>query len=106
MEISKVRDPQVGISQYYQIPFDEDHLNPDQWHYEQQQQKLAELLEQSVQRRLIADVPLGTFLSGGGKNTMLDVQMVPHVRVFPERELRPFFAQAAYFLLFPLPFRG
>ncbi|MCF8463620.1 MAG: asparagine synthase (glutamine-hydrolyzing) [Flavobacteriales bacterium] len=33
--------------------------------YEQAQQKLRELMETSVQRRMIADVPLGSFLSGG-----------------------------------------
>lgn len=33
--------------------------------YEQAQQKLRELMEKSVQRRMIADVPLGSFLSGG-----------------------------------------
>lgn len=33
--------------------------------YENQQKKLAELLENAVQRRLISDVPLGSFLSGG-----------------------------------------
>lgn len=33
--------------------------------YQAQQQKLLELLEHAVQRRLIADVPFGAFLSGG-----------------------------------------
>ena len=33
--------------------------------YEKAQQKLRELMERSVQRRMIADVPLGSFLSGG-----------------------------------------
>ena len=33
--------------------------------YDQAQQKLRELMEKSVQRRMIADVPLGSFLSGG-----------------------------------------
>lgn len=33
--------------------------------YNQAQEKLRELMEKSVQRRMIADVPLGSFLSGG-----------------------------------------
>lgn len=51
---------------YYEIPYNDtiDHrlLTID---YSTAKQKFKELLEASVQRRLIADVPLGSFLSGG-----------------------------------------
>jgi asparagine synthase (glutamine-hydrolysing) len=33
--------------------------------YEQAQKKLRELMDKSVQRRMVSDVPLGSFLSGG-----------------------------------------
>jgi asparagine synthase (glutamine-hydrolysing) len=33
--------------------------------YEKQQEKLADILEEAVRNRLVADVPLGSFLSGG-----------------------------------------
>lgn len=48
---------------YYSIPYSTELKNvPD---YESAQKQLRELLEYSVQQRMIADVPLGTFLSGG-----------------------------------------
>jgi asparagine synthase (glutamine-hydrolysing) len=56
---------QLSIHCYYTIPYDSAKANSNAISYETAKQKLKDLLEASVQRRLIADVPLGTFLSGG-----------------------------------------
>ncbi|MEO8149596.1 MAG: asparagine synthase (glutamine-hydrolyzing) [Bacteroidia bacterium] len=47
---------------FYEIPFKEKLAAVD---YEQSKKKLYELMDASVERRLVADVPLGAFLSGG-----------------------------------------
>lgn len=58
-----IRARNLVIKPYYTIPFDENNLSPIS--YDDAKEKLKTLLEASVQRRLIADVPLGAFLSGG-----------------------------------------
>ena len=59
----KVHCQKSTVHSYYSIPMDYRLKTIDS--YEQSKQKLKDLLEASVQRRLIADVPLGSFLSGG-----------------------------------------
>jgi asparagine synthase (glutamine-hydrolysing) len=56
---------QLSINCYYTIPYDSVKANSNAISYETAKQKLKDLLEASVKRRLVADVPLGTFLSGG-----------------------------------------
>ncbi len=57
----KIKDRQLLVDHFYTIPYSVDQtLN-----YESAKEKFNTLLEASVQRRLVADVPLGCFLSGG-----------------------------------------
>jgi asparagine synthase (glutamine-hydrolysing) len=60
-----LNDKKISIERYYKLPYDGEKINPEKLSYEQQQEKLESLLEMAVQDRLIADVPLGSFLSGG-----------------------------------------
>ena len=58
------RGGEPEVSRYWSVPFggaDEATLPPD----EQLVDRLLELLRQAVERRLMADVPIGFFLSGG-----------------------------------------
>ncbi len=79
IEVAKASEPRVKLGCYYEIPFDEKRLNPHGLSYEQQQQKLLELMEASVQRRLVADVPLGAFLSGGIDSSVITALASRHV---------------------------
>ena len=60
-----IRNNDTSTHSYYHIDYQEKIAANNHQTYEQQQAHLKKLLEQSVQNRLVADVPLGTFLSGG-----------------------------------------
>lgn len=63
MEIQKGRE--LVTQKYYDIPSPVNDDAKIDLSYDDAKNKLIELLEQSVKDRMIADVPLGTFLSGG-----------------------------------------
>jgi asparagine synthase (glutamine-hydrolysing) len=51
----------IRLRQYWDVEYDPDYTKSEQYFIE----RLRDLLEESVRLRLIADVPLGAFLSGG-----------------------------------------
>ncbi|MCG3166865.1 MAG: Asparagine synthetase [glutamine-hydrolyzing] 1 [Bacteroidia bacterium] len=75
MEIHK---GEIRTKRYYSIPL-QPPVNPEK-DYDKAQQKLEELLDNSVQRRLISDVPLGAFLSGGIDSSVIVVLASRHTK--------------------------
>ncbi len=61
----KVSRGKMEEVKYYTIPYHSEAAERNDISYEQAKDKFKSLLEASVQRRLVADVPLGSFLSGG-----------------------------------------
>jgi asparagine synthase (glutamine-hydrolysing) len=61
----KVKNRQISIKSFYRIEYNANTVYRNATSYENQKQNLKELVVASVQRRMVADVPLGTFLSGG-----------------------------------------
>ncbi len=58
-------DGNIGIHRYYMINYDPLPRAAQSIDYNSAKERLKQLLGESVQRRMIADVPLGAFLSGG-----------------------------------------
>lgn len=61
----KVSRQKIDIQSYYKIPYSATKVEHNLISYKDAKEKFKQLLEASVQRRLVSDVPLGTFLSGG-----------------------------------------
>jgi len=61
----KLKRQELEVKTYYEIPYRSDQKQTSSISYEDAKLRLASVLEASVQRRLVADVPLGAFLSGG-----------------------------------------
>ena len=101
LEVAKSNEERVQAGTYYQLTHNLDkHRNLASLSYDAQQQQLRALLDQSVQRRLVADVPLGSFLSGGIDSSVITGLARQHVSSFNTFSIgyrdEPFFDETRY----------
>lgn len=64
----KINNKGVSKNIYYKIPYTRNYTNIS---YKDAKTKLKDLIYNSVEQRLVADVPLGTFLSGGVDSSII-----------------------------------
>ena len=67
----KVSRKKMDIASYYNIPYDRDQVEKNKISYRKAKDKFKQLLEGAVQKRLVSDVPLGSFLSGGVDSSVI-----------------------------------
>jgi len=95
-----IQGGKVLRKRWYRVPYDAKKVAKNKLSYEQQQQRLVTLLGGATERRLISDVPLGAFLSGGIDSsvvTALATRHTPHLNTFSIgfRD-EPFFDETKY----------
>lgn len=95
-------DGQIEFTEYYHIDPTPAFTGPTPG-YKEAQEKLVSLLDASVERRMISDVPLGAFLSGGIDSsviTALAAQKTKHLKTFSiGYKDEPLFDETQYALL-------
>ncbi len=67
----RIASRQLVAGRYYEIPYNRSIEQQEKLSYEAAKDKFKYLLEESVKRRLVSDVPLGTFLSGGVDSSVI-----------------------------------
>lgn len=85
---------------WYRIPYDKKKVRTNPLNYEQQKEKLVSLMDAAVQRRLISDVPLGAFLSGGIDSSVIVALAARHTEKLNTFSIgykdEPFFDETRY----------
>ncbi len=80
-----IKGHKVQEHTWYRLPFDAEQVKSNPRSYKQQQEKLSQLLQQAVEERSTADVPVGAFLSGGIDSSVvvgLAAQVNPRLQTF------------------------
>jgi len=72
-----IKNNVVEQKQYYEIPYAQ---TPKIINYEDAKKQLYNLMDEAVRLRLIADVPLGTFLSGGIDSSVITALASQHTK--------------------------
>lgn len=95
-----IQDKKVAHQKYYSIPYEKGRTEISRLSYEEQQLRLKTLLEASIKQRLVADVPIGAFLSGGIDSSIITAiasKYTPHLNTFSIGFAdEPFFDETKY----------
>lgn len=77
--LMRIKGKQVEIRAYWKVPEVRENF-PHLMSYADAQKQLIQLLDESVQERLVSDVPLGAFLSGGIDSSVIVALAARHVK--------------------------
>jgi len=82
LDLLQTREPKIVPVQYWDFDFSEPETIKDEREYEEE---LNRLFTQAVQRQLVADVDVGSYLSGGmdsGSITAIAAKSLPYMKTF------------------------